>query len=216
MEETQPRPMPPASDVSFPQPKEPASKGLNVKIIIAVVGVIVIILVGGWLILGSSSGGSQTPSPTPGGGLSPFPSPKTTTPSPEPTPSASPMAKSEIKIEVLNGTGVPGEASFLQKELEKLGFEDIEAGNADEQDAKETVATYSREISPEVADEITARLEELYEKVRTRRATVSGGFDISITTGPRKKGSATASPKATAKASATPTASPTPTPTSDN
>jgi hypothetical protein len=126
-------------------------------------------------------------------------------------------------VEVLNGTGVPGEASFLQKELEELGFENIEAGNADEQDQTETIATYSRELSATVADEITARLEELYEKVRTRRATVSGDFDLTITTGPRKKtlgatssptssAKASASPTATAKATATPTSSPTATP----
>lgn len=220
MEETQPRPMPAHQEVSFPQPKEPGGRGSNVKIIIAVVGVILIVLVGGWLILGNSSGGSETPSSTPDNGLSTFPSPNTTTPTPDTSPSASPVAKSEVKLEVLNGTGVPGEASFLQDELEKLGFENIEVGNADEQDAKETVATYSREISPEVADEITARLEELYETVRTRRATVSGDFDISITTGPRKGGSATASPKASAKPTATSTASPktsaTPTPTASN
>jgi hypothetical protein len=216
-------------EVSFPQPREPEARSSNAKIIIAVVGIIAIILLGGWFILGNSSG-SESPSPTPSDGLTDFPSPATTaTPTPSATSSPSPADKSKIKVEVLNGTGVPGEASFLQKELEELGFENIEAGNADEQDQTETIATYSRELSATVADEITARLEELYEKVRTRRATVSGGFDLTITTGPRKKTlgatssptakasaspttKASASPTATAKATATPTPSPTATP----
>lgn len=216
--------MPHQNEVSFPQPKEPGGKS-SAKIIIAVIGVILIVVVGGWLILGNNTGGS-TATPTPVGGLSDFPSPTTETPTPDPTATPTPAAKEDVKIEVLNGTGVPGEASFLENALTELGFENIEAGNADEQNSTETVATYSRELSPATADEITAKLEEIYDTVRTRRATVSGDFDVSITTGPRKAGSATASPKASVKASATPTASPTasatstasptPTPTSTN
>lgn len=212
--------IPSQPEVSFPHPRQPEPKSSNAKVIIAVIGVIVIILLGGWFILGNSSG-DESPTPTPSDGLTDFPTPAST-PTPAPTASSTPapVDKSEIKVEVLNGTGVPGEAGFLQDELEKLGFEDITAGNADEQEATETIATYSRELSAAVADEITARLEELYEKVRTRRATVSGDFDLTITTGPRKKSSAaSASPTASAKASASPTAtskataSPTPTAT---
>lgn len=214
MEMNQPQPpIPHQPEVSFPQPREPQSKGSNAKVIIAVVGVIIILVVGGWFILGNNAGGDDTPSPTPNGGLSTFPTPaQTSTPEPTATATPEPVDKSEIKIEVLNGTGVPGEASFLQGELEELGYEDITAGNADEQDATDTVATYSRDLSAEVADEITERLEALYEKVTTRRATISGGYDISITTGTRKKSgsSATSSPTASSRArsSATPTATP--------
>ncbi len=204
----QPQAVPPQPEVSFPQPRDTEGKSKNFKVIIAVIGVIVIVVVGGWLILGNSSGEGSSPTPVAtDDGLSTFPTPEVTqTPQPTPSASAAPVDKSEIKVEVLNGTGVPGEASFLEGEMEDLGFEDITAGNADEQDQTETVATYSRELSPAVADEITAKLEELYEKVRTRRATVSGGFDLSITTGPRKSG--TAKPTASAKATATPSASP--------
>jgi hypothetical protein len=210
--------------VSFPQPREPEGKSKTMKIIIAVVGVIIIMAVGGWFVLGNNSGGGASASPTPGNGLSAFPTPSTTeAPTTSPTPTAAPVNKSEVKIEVLNGTGVPGEAGFLQKALEGLGFEEITAGNADSQDETETVATYSRDLSPVIADEITEKLEELYTTVRTRRATISGGYDVSITTGPRKgaaataKASATATPKTTAtpkpSVSASPTASATATPT---
>lgn len=211
--------------VSFPQVREPeAGRGSNAKVLIAIVGVLLIVLVGGWLILGNREG-SATPTPTPVGGLSTFPTPEVaSTPEASPTATPAPVDKSEVKVEILNGTGVPGEASFLQKELEKLGFtsENITAGNADEQDATETTATYSRDLAQATADEITQRLEEVYTAVRTRRATTSGDFDVSITTGPRKGGSttkpATAKPTATAtatpkaSASASPTSSPTATP----
>lgn len=197
-------------EVSFPQPREPQKKGGNAKIVFAVIGVILILVAGGYLILGSSSGNNSSASPTPDGGLATFPTP-TVTQSPEasPSPTASPAAvdKTKLKIEVLNGTGVPGEASFLKGKLEELDFKDIDAGNADSQNATETVATYSRELSPAVVDEITAMLEEVYETVRTRRSTQAGDYDVSITTGPRKK-STSSSPTATARATASPTATP--------
>jgi len=222
MEENQPIQSP---QVSFPQPREPeARKGSNARVVIAIIGVIIIVVLGGWFILGNRDG-SATPTPTPVGGLSTFPTPGTAaTPETSPTPTPAPVDKSEVKIEVLNGTGVPGEASFLEKELVALGFENIKAGNADEQNATETVVTYSRDFSQATADEITAKLEEIYTTVRTRKATPSGDFDVSITTGPRKGGStakpatakpsatATATPKASASATPTPTATPTSTP----
>lgn len=203
-------PIPRQPEVSFPQPREPQSKGSNMKIIIAVVGVILILVAGGWFILGNNSGESSTPSPTPNDGLSSFPTPvPTEMPTSSPTVAPEPVEKSEIKVEVLNGTGVPGEAGFLQGELEDLGFEDITASNADSQDATETVATYSRDLSSEVVDEITAMLEKVYKTVRTRKATVSGDYDVSIVTGPRAdKASATATASAKATATAKATASP--------
>jgi len=214
MEENQTQSMPVVQqqEVSFPQPKGLDKGNSNKKIIVAVVGVVLIVVFGGWLILRSSSGGSSTASPTPVGGLSSFPTPDVATPmpSPSPTPSPSPIAKDKVKIEVLNGTGIPGEATFLQKELSKLGFENIEIGNADTQDQKETIVTYSRELDAATADEITQKLEGIYEKVRTRKASVSGGFDVSIKTGPRKTSSPASTP--TAKSSPTTKATPSPTP----
>lgn len=194
-------PIPHQPEVSFPQPREPQGNN-NIKIIIAVVGVILILVAGGWLVLGNTGGGaSQTPTPTPNGGLTTFPT-TAPTPTPSATPTPEPVDKSEIRIEILNGTGVPGEASFLQGELEDLGFEEITAGNADTQDAGETTVTYSRDLSPAISDEITEALEEIYETVRTRTATISGDYDVSIVTGPR------ASTGASATTSPTPTATP--------
>jgi len=214
MEETAgtPRHMPPQQEVSFPQPKEPNGRGKGLKVLVAIIGVVVIVLVGGWLILGNSSGGSASPSPTPVGGLSTFPTPEVAE-TPESTPTPKPVEKGKVRIEVLNGTGVPGEASFLQGKLEDAGFEEVTAGNADNQDETETVATYSRDLPPEITDEMTQLLEGLYKKVRTRKATISGDFDVSITTGPRA-GSATATPKASASpASTSPDTTPTSSPT---
>lgn len=208
----QQQPVPAQSQVSFPQPREPQSKGKFGKIIIAVVGVMIIVAIGGWFILNNNSGtGEPNSSPTPGtGGLSAFPTPQeTVSPSPTPTASSKPVAKSEVKIDVLNGTGVPGEAGYLKKQLEDIDFSDITAGNADTQDATETTVTYSRDLSTAISDEITAKLKELYETVKTKKATISGGFDVSIVTGPRSKSTkATSTPNASSSPTATPTATP--------
>ena len=198
------------SDVGFPpQTPPPGSKqngggGKMVKFAIAIIGVVLIVGIGGVFIFSSGGEGGTEPSPTPGvDSLSTFPTPQPTTAPSSPTPEAKPVDKSEVSIEVLNGTGTPGDAGALSDALEEAGFSEITAGNADEQDATAAVATYSRDLPQSVVDEITAVLEDMYEEVTTRKATLSGDYDASIVTG-TKKSSAASSPKA----------SPSPSPTS--
>lgn len=181
------------------------------KWIAAVIGVMLILAVGGFFIA-RSLGETEDSEPTPSGaGLSTFPTPNTTsTPEASPSPEARDVDKSEVKIEVLNGTGTAGEASFLKGKLEDLGYENIEAANADTQDAKETTVTFASDLPDEIVDEITEELEDIYTSVESQSGTVSGGFDVRIITGPRS-GAATSTPRASATGTpkATSTASPT-------
>lgn len=202
----QPAPMPVQHEVSFPEPKQKNGNGRGsiLKWIIVFVGIIVIVG-GGILFLANSQNRSDTTtSPTPdNGSLSTFPTPEPTVePTLTPTATPAPVDKASVKVNVLNGTGTPGGAGFLQVELEKIDFEDIEVGNADSQNETTTTVTYTRDLSPAISDEITALLEKLYDKVETKKASISGGFDVKIVTGDRKSSSSTA------KATATPTASP--------
>jgi len=178
-----------AQSVGFPsQPRHEKSGKAIPKWIFGLIGVVIIIAAGGFLVLRGTVGGGASPTPTGQSlGVVDTPTPRPTSP---PTPSPEPVEKADISIEVLNGTGTPGEAGFLVGELEKLGFEDIEAGNADSQDAKVTTVTYSRDIPDDIKDEITERLEVLYTDVTARTGSVSGGFDIRIVTGPRAAGAA--------------------------
>ncbi len=66
---------------------------------------------------------------------SPTPSP-TSTPTPTPTPVA--LNRADITIEVLNGSGVAGEAAKMREFLEGKGYDVGRAGNADTTDYKET------------------------------------------------------------------------------
>ena len=130
------------------------------------------------------------------------------------------MAKEKVSIEVLNGTGIAGEAGFLQGKLKTLGYSKIEAGNASNQDNEATSVVFSDKLPDSIVEEITKLLEDTYKTVKTRTSS-SGSVDVSITTGMRKgatpKPSITATPtptpKATSTASPTPTLSPSPSPT---
>lgn len=181
------------------------------KWIAAVVGVMLILAVGGFFIARSlGEAGDAEPSPS-GGGLSTFPTPDSQpTTEPTSTPEARDVEKSEVKIEVLNGTGTPGEASFLQGKLEDLGYEEISVANADSQEETKTTVTFADDLPKEIVDEITEELEEIYATVEAENGSVSGGMDVRILTGPRTGASAaTPSPRA----ASTPTPRPTPTAT---
>jgi len=75
-------------------------------------------------------------SPTP----TPFAAPSEITPTEEASPSPTPkISRADLKIEILNGTGVPGAAGKAAELLEKLGWQGIKTGNADNFDYQKTV-----------------------------------------------------------------------------
>lgn len=213
---------PPRGNVGFPgqaqQENSGSGKGGVLKWVGALI-VVALIIVGGVFAIrnftSEKSGDEASPTPDT---LSSFATPKPTD-TPTPSPSSTPKPKEEVKIEILNGTGTPGEASFLKTALEGLGFTEIEASNADNQDETKTTFSFNKDLSEVYVTEITKKLEELYSDVRVRRSTLED-FDVSIITGPRKGKEAGTSPSpsgspsasSTPKASSTPTASPTASP----
>ena len=138
-----------------------------------------------------------------------------------PTPAPTPIDKDEIDFEILNGTGIAKEASFLQGKLRDLGYTSIELSNSDDQDNETTVVTFSDELSEALIDEITQELEDIYKDVETKTSS-SLSMDIQIITGLRvgqtpKPSSAptpepTDEPNPTTSPTVTPTASPISTP----
>lgn len=191
-----------SSPVSFPQPA-PKKKGGVGKFIIIFLGLAILGVIG-FLVFKGVGGGEATPTETPSvesmSGSSDQTS-MTETPSPEP------VDKSSVSIKVENGTGIAGEAGYLQGVLANLGYTKIEAGNADTQDNSSTQVTFSADLSQSVIDEITNKLESLYEKVETKTSSTQTSSDVIIVTGLRKG----ATPKPAAD---TTTESPSPTPTS--
>lgn len=130
--------------------------------------------------------------------------------------------KSSLKLQVLNGTGTPGDAGKLETALNNLGYSEVTTGNADNYDYKIAEVTFSADFPENYRDEILEALNKLYSEVKTGSESL-GEFDAVLITGTLKGAKAsTATPRPTSGTSPTgnltttptvrPTATLTPTP----
>jgi len=194
--------------VSFPGVPKPKKKNIGMKIAILVA---LLLVIGGiaWFLLSSDnpfSSAKITPTPT----VSALQEVPTDVPSP--TPMA--VSKDQLKVQVLNGTGIPGEASFLQKAMQDLGFKLIDTGNADTKDYTKTEVSYSSNVSDDVKAEVSAKLQSMYTTVTVSDSAPSG-VDIKVITGTRTGAASIKTPTPTTAsvkgASTSVTKTPTPT-----
>jgi len=189
-------------EVGFPM-AQPKPKGRINKLVIF--ALVLLLLVGGGIFLFSRGSKEQntgiSPTPTVEGLSGP-----TSTPTETATPS--PVDKSDVSIEIQNGTGITGEAAYLQGILKSMGYSDIKVANADADNHETTTVTFAKSLSSGVVDEITKKLESTYKDVETKTSSTQK-TDVVIVTG-LKKG---ATPKPTATATPTPTKTVTPTAT---
>ncbi len=188
-------------EVGFPI-AQPKPKGKINKLVIF--ALVLLLLVGGGIFLFSRESKEDnsgiSPTPTVEGISGP-------TSTPEETATPSPVDKTDVSIEIQNGTGIPGEAAYLQGILKSMGFSDITVGNAAADNHETTTVTFASSLSSALKDEITKKLESIYKDVDTKTSSTQK-TDALIVTG-LKKG---ATPKPTATATPTPT---TPTATSE-
>lgn len=83
-------------------------------------------------------------------------------PTPQPTPTTAPqLERSDLSVQVLNGSGTPGKAGEVAEYLEGLGYENIDTGNADSYDYDETVVQL-KEDAADYEDLVIADLESEY------------------------------------------------------
>ncbi len=127
--------------------------------------------------------------------------------SPVPSPTATPADKTSFKVQVLNGTGISGEASLLVGKLKDWGYTNASSGNATDQSATTTIVTFTSKVPQSTIDDLVAKLKGVYKSVTSSTQTLSDS-DIRIVTGLRD--GQTTQPAATTAASASP--SPTSTP----
>jgi hypothetical protein len=128
-----------------------------------------------------------------------------------PTPTQELINRDGVSIQILNGTGIEGEASYLQGKLRNLGYEDIEVGNARKQENIETQASFSDDLSSSIVSELTEALKSVYEDINFDTSS-SVEYDIEILTGLRS-GQTLPTPQPTEAEEPSPTASPSATPT---
>lgn len=213
----QPQAVGQSSGVSFPTINEPKKSG-GVKTLL-IVGVLVLVAILGFVIYKSASNKSTdvTEEPTSFDNLT-TPSSETlptSTPAPSGTPSTAKVDKTKVQIQVQNGTGITGEAAYLQTQLSNLGYTNVKVGNSDST-VTATSATFSSSLDSAVVTELTQKLNTIYQTVNTQTSS-SSTFDVVIVTGlrkgasPKPSTSPSGSPKGTATPTAKPSTSPTPT-----
>ncbi len=106
---------------------------------------------------------------------------------PSSIPSSSPLAKDQIKVLILNGTGIKGQAGKVQASLERLGYKLIHVEGADKEQDQTVVEYKPGLISAEDLVAIKTLLAKTYAQVELKENT---SLDrLRITTGSLKKSS---------------------------
>ncbi len=135
---------------------------------------------------------------------------------PSPSPTFKPVDKASVRIQVVNGTGTPGQATSVVDALKKAGYaaDNIKTGNADKFD--NTVTTITARIGFEnAASDIQTALSSTFDGIKQDSSSLgeSSTFDIVILTGGKLFETPTPKPTVTGIQTATPTPTDTNTPT---
>ncbi|OGM21626.1 hypothetical protein A2714_00690 [Candidatus Woesebacteria bacterium RIFCSPHIGHO2_01_FULL_38_9] len=195
---------PQRTQVGFPQTSRPKKSPLKIIIILIILAGLGF---GAWYVFKGRASTEESSE------VSPTPTTKLT-----PTPTEVPIERENVKIQVLNGTGLSGAAGNLKKELEELGYSKLDVGNASPQNFKVTQVVFSDTVLESVKDEIQEKLEEIYQDVEAKEGD-AGNHDIQISTGypkgytPSPTPKVTSTPKPTSGITGTPTLTPVTTPT---
>lgn len=168
--------------------------------LIAIIVIIVLLLVVGFFVLRKSKKNSQTES--------------TITVTQEPTPTEKPKVdKQTVTIQVLNGTGTPGQAGNAVDALKKAGYNADNIKTANASDYTHTVTTIAAKSGFEdTVSDIKSALSSAFDTINIDSTPLGpdGQFDIVVTTGGKLY--QTPTPNATvAPTSSSPTDTPTPT-----
>lgn len=65
------------------------------------------------------------------------------------------LAKERISIQILNGSGIPGQADTMKQSLEGKGFNNITTGNANGAQSNRTLIIFKKEVDENSRNEIT-------------------------------------------------------------
>lgn len=90
-------------------------------------------------------------------------------------------ANKEIKIQILNGSGIVGQAENGRKQLSTLGFENVATGNAPGS-ATKTLLIFKQSVPEAVRAVIVTELQKTYQEISTQE-TNDSEYDVLITLG---------------------------------
>jgi hypothetical protein len=199
---------PSSTGISFPNVSEPKKSGGPKTLLI--VGILILVGILGFVIFKTASNKNEVlTEPTPFDNLITGPE-EPALETPTPTPEVVKTDRAKVKIQIQNGTGITGEAAYLQTQLKALGYTNISVGNSPAT-VTTTEVTFANSLASDVVNEVTAKLNAIYQKVTTT-TSASPAYDIVVVVGLRKGATPKPSATPTPKPSATPTASPTSSP----
>jgi len=136
----------------------------------------------------------------------------------EPSPTEKPkIDKNSVKVQVLNGTGTPGQAGIVVEALKTAGYnaDNIKTANAEEFNNTVTTITAKNgfdDVTNDIKDALKATYDEI--KIDSTYLDEDSEFDIVFTTGGEKFEETTPTPIMSLTESPTPTTTLTPSPTS--
>ena len=113
----------------------------------------------------------------------------TITPSTAPTvtPTATTVDYSKYSLQILNGSGVPGEAGKAKELLVNYSFKSVATGNASSYDSEKTVISLKENIPDQVFSDISKTLNSTYDVESSKEVlNDSSNYDIVVTVGVRK------------------------------
>jgi len=116
-----------------------------------------------------------------------------TLPSTAPTPTTTEVDKEAYEINVLNGSGIAGEAATVQKLLEDAGFKVSTIGNADNQEYTDTEISAKSSVDEEYINELEKTLKERGD-VKIVDAPSTQTDDVVVTVGSSKDEEITPTP----------------------
>lgn len=170
------------SDVSLENTVETQvdqQESTNYLFIIVPVALLVGALVGGLITYfsGLSKISSTDPTPTPAVTVEPV-----INSSPSPSPVSS-LKKDELKIQILNASGVSGAAGKVKILLNDAGYKSVDTGNASISDLSQTEVSI-KDSKKEYLDVIIKDLSKSYDAVESKKALPSSSkYDLVITLG---------------------------------
>lgn len=104
------------------------------------------------------------------------------TPTPIPTPEPAKLDLTKYNVQILNGTGIQGDAAKAKTVLEKEGFTTINTRNASQLE-NNTLVVFSSRLPKSEVDGLKSLLKTAFPNATFQTATPSAGYDLILTTG---------------------------------
>jgi len=98
-------------------------------------------------------------------------------------PSPSPVAFTNLRASVKNGTGISGQAAKAKELLDQLNLEEVIIATDSGRGAISTLLEYDPIVPEQLVLEVKATLETVFDSVEEKEATNTGEFDFIVTTG---------------------------------